>query len=348
MHALVTGAGGFLGRYIVEALLARGDRVRGLARSDYPELAALGVEMVRADIRDKKAVWKACEGVDCVIHTAALAGIGMHWREFWDTNMVGTEHVLTGCRNAGVDRLVFTSSPSVVYAGKDQCGINESAPYQFKWQEEQKYNYSLSKALAEMLVLGYHGTYEDFETGKVGEIKLRSCALRPHLVWGPRDNHLIPRLIARAKSGKLRRVGKGTNLIDISYVENVADAHLLAADSLADVNSPLVGKAYFLSQGEPVNCWQWIDEVLSLAGLPPVKKSIPASVAYAIGAAYEKAYRFFELRGEPRMTRFLAAQLSTSHWFDISAARRDFGYEPRVSTGEGMQRLGAWLQAQNR
>ena len=157
------------------------------------------------------------------------------------------------------------------------------------------------------------------------------------------DQHLIPRLIARAKSGRLRRVGDGKNLVDMIYVENAAEAHLQAADALADENSTVAGKAYFLSQGEPVNCWGWIDEILALAGLPPVRKSISAKAAWRVGGALEMAYRLLRLSGEPPMTRFVAAQLATSHWFDISAAQRDFGYTPRISTAEGMRRLGEWL-----
>ncbi len=333
MHALVTGGGGFLGRYIVEQLLARGDRVRSFGRGEYPELQALGVEVVHGDIRDRHAVVDACEEIDCVFHTAAVAGMGGPWRKFHEVNVLGTEHVLEVCRNQGVPRLVLTSSPSAVFAGEDQCGIDESAPYAAPWLEKHGGHYSRSKALAEQQVLLAN------ESGR-----LATCALRPHLIWGPRDQHLIPRLIARARPGRLRRVGDGTNLVDMIYVENAAQAHLQAADALAEENSPVAGKAYFLSQGEPVNCWQWIDEILQLADLPPVRKSISYRSARRVGSALEKAYGWLNLQGEPPMTRFLAAQLAKSHWYDISAARHDFGYEPQVSTAEGMQRLGDWLR----
>jgi nucleoside-diphosphate-sugar epimerase len=173
---------------------------------------------------------------------------------------------------------------------------------------------------------------------------MATCALRPHLIWGPRDTHLIPRLLRRARKGRLRRVGDGTNLIDITYVENAAEAHLLAADKLAEPDSPVAGKAYFISQGEPVNCWQWIDEILALAGVPPVRKAMSFKTAWRMGAACERTYELLRLKGEPPITRFLAAQLAKSHWFDISAARRDLGYWPRVSTEEGMRQLGEWLR----
>ncbi len=336
MQALVTGGGGFLGGYIADALLARGDRVRSFGRGDYPLLAAKGVEVVRGDIRDSAALATACAGIECVFHAAAIAGIGMN-RDIYDAiNRTGTELLLAAARRAGATRFVYTSSPSVTFAGKSQSGVNESEPYDFGWMEANRAYYSYTKAFAEQTVLA------------ANDEALRTCSLRPHLIWGPRDNHLIPRLLQRARSGKLRRVGDGANLVDITYVENAADAHLQAADALANASqspeSSPAGKAYFISQGKAVNCWQWINEILALAQLPPVQKSISRHTAEQIGGAFEFVYRLARLRGDPPMSRFLAAQLSTSHWFDLSAARRDFGYQPRISTAEGMQRLGEWLR----
>ena len=230
----------------------------------------------------------------------------------------------------------------MTFSGQEQKNFDDVFAYGMTWLEKHNCYYSHSKAMAELMLLS--GSKMSFDT-ETGEAKsLRMCALRPHLIWGPRDQHLIPRLIDRAKSGRLRRVGDGKNLVDMIYVENAAQAHLLAADALAAENSPVAGKAYFLSQGEPVNCWQWIDEILALADLPPVSKSISYSAAFSVGGMLETAYRLLRLKSEPPMTRFVAAQLATSHWFDISAAKRDFGYEPRVSTEEGMQRLGEWLR----
>ena len=329
MHALVTGAGGFLGRYIVERLVARGDRVRGLARGEYPLLQSLGVEMVRGDLADRDTVTFACQGIDCVFHVASRVGIWGPWREFYATNVVGTQNVIEACRASGVGRLVFTSSPSVTFDGRDQCGVDESAPYPTRWLA----HYPHSKVLAEQAVLAANDADG-----------LRTCALRPHLVWGPRDHHLTARLIERARSGRLRRVGDGANQVDVIYVENAAEAHLRAADALSETVSAVGGKAYFLSQGEPVNCWHWIDELLALVNLPPVRKSLSLAAAHRVGMACEAAWTIAGRKSEPPMTRFLASQLATSHWFDISAARRDFGYEPRVTTAEGMRRLGEWLQ----
>jgi len=342
MHALVTGAGGFLGLYIVEQLVARGDRVRGFCRGAYPELDRLGVETVRGDVRDAEAVARACEGVDVVFHTAAVAGIGLDWNFFHGINTRGTENVIAGCRRHGVGRLVYSSSPSVTFDGTDQCGVDESALYPTRWLA----HYPHSKALAEKAVLGAgtgKGTVLFSRSENWDSPRLLACSLRPHLIWGPRDRHLIPRLIDRARSGRLRRVGDGTNLVDMIYVENAAAAHLQAADALAKPGSPVAGRAYFLSQGAPVNCWQWIDELLALAGLPTVQKSISLKSAWRVGAAFETIYKLLHLQGEPPMTRFLAAQLATSHYFDLTRAREDFGYDPQVSTEEGMRRLAAGL-----
>jgi nucleoside-diphosphate-sugar epimerase len=326
VNALVTGENGFLGLYIAEQLVARGDRVRALCRGNGPQLGALGVETVHADLRDGQAVTAACQDMDVVFHVGAIAGIGGDpWKRYYEVNTLGTRHVVEGCLAHGVKRLVFTSSPSVTFDGRSQEGIDESAPYPRHWL----CHYAHSKALAEQCVLATNG-----------HGGLLTCALRPHLIWGPRDRHLIPGLLERAAKGWLRRIGDGRNLIDTVYVENAAAAHLLAADALQP-GAPVAGRPYFISQGEPVNCWAWIDAILALAGLPPVRKALSRQMAWAAGAACETAYRLLRLRGEPPLTRFLAAELATSHYFDIGRARRDFGYEPKISMAEGMRRLAA-------
>ncbi len=330
MHALVTGAGGFLGLYVTEQLVARGDRVRTFSRRHYPELEHLGVEVIRGDLRDRAAVLAACDGVDCVFHVAGVAGIWGPWDAFYSVNTLGTRHVIEGCRKHQVGRLVYTSSPSVTFDGSPQHNVDETAPYPTDWM----CHYPHTKALAEQAVL------------QASDDNLATCSLRPHLIWGPRDAHLIPRLLTRARSGRLRRVGDGTNLIDMIYVENAAQAHLLAADALLDRPAAAEGKPYFLSQGEPVSCWDWIDQILALAGLPPVRKSISLPAAWRLGRVCEAVYRVLRIRREPPMTRFLAAQLGSSHHFDISAARQDLGYHPAVDTDEGMRRLARWLERQ--
>lgn len=322
---LVTGANGFLGLYLVEQLVARGNRVRAFCRRRSPELETLGVETILGDVRDAGVTAAACQGIDTVFHVAAVAGIWGPWKHFYETNTLGTRKVLAGCLRHGVRKLVYTSSPSVTFDGREQCGVDESAPYPQRWL----CHYPHTKALAEQEVLAANGRQD-----------LLTCALRPHLIWGPRDRQLVPRVVERARQHKLMRVGDGKNLIDMVFVENAAQAHLQAADHLVP-GSPVAGRAYFISQGEPVNCWQWIDELLALAGLPPVPRAISTRTAYAIGAALEAAYTLLRKTDEPRMTRFLALQLGKSHYFNIDRARRDFGYAPRVSTADGMARLAA-------
>lgn len=323
VKALVTGANGFLGMYLVELLVKRGHDVRVMTRKPNQYLGTLDVEHTIGDIRNPEACLQATRDIDVVFHTAAISGIWGKWKLFYETNTIGTQNVIEGCLQNGVRKLVYTSSPSVTFNGDDQININETTGYPERWL----CHYPHSKALAEQQVL----LANDPE-------KLMTCALRPHLIWGPRDQHLIPRLLARARSNKLRKVGDGKNLIDIIYVENAALAHLQAAEAM-EPNSAVCGRAYFLSQGEPVNCWDWIDQILALAKLPGIQKSIPFHWAYGLGALMEASYGLAQLKNEPRMTRFLAAQLAKNHYFDISRARQDFGFSPQVSTAEGMNRL---------
>jgi nucleoside-diphosphate-sugar epimerase len=323
MHALVTGGGGFLGLYIVEQLVARGDRVRVLCRGRYRRLDDLGVDCVTGDLRDPGAVSAACAGVDTIFHVAALSGIWGPWRYYHSINTLGTTSLLAAAQSAGVGRFVYTSSPSVVYDGSDHLDADERLPYARRFL----CHYPRSKALAEVAVLAANGSRG-----------LLTAALRPHLIWGPRDNHLIPRIVKRARSGQLRQVGRGANLVSVSYVENTAAAHLLAADRL-EAGSPVAGEVYFVNEPVPVNLWGFLNEILRRAGLPQVTRSISRSTAIAAGALLEAAWWSFRLPGEPPMTRFLAQQLAGSHTYSISRARRDLGFEPRVSIDEGLSRL---------
>ena len=323
MYALVTGGGGFLGQSIVRQLLDRGDRVRIFCRNHHACFDQLSVDVCLGDVINRTDVRSACKGVDIVFHTAAKAGLSCYVDPFFETNTLGTLNVIDGCVKNGVQKLVFTSSPSVVFDGKDQQGIDELFPYPNDWNA----NYPQTKALAERFLLSANG--------REG---LLTCALRPHLIWGPGDCHLFPRLIARAKQGKLRRIGDGTNMIDITYVENAAHAHILAGDALFE-GSPVAGSCYFISQGQPVNCWDFINKLLTIAKLPPVTRSTSYRSAWLKGWFLENWYGLLRLRGEPSMTRFLVTQLARSHWFNITRAKEDFGYRPIVSTEEGLDRL---------
>jgi len=326
MRALVTGGGGFLGGVIVRMLHERGDQVRSFSRGNYPDLTALGVEQVHGDLGDRQAVIEAAQGCDVVFHVAAKAGIWGRYEEFYRANVTGTENVLEACRFNGINKLVYTSSPSAVFDGSDMEGDDESLPYPASYEA----HYPETKAKAEKLVLA------------AACPELATVALRPHLIWGPGDNHLVPRILAKARAGKLRRIGERPNLVDTVYVDNAAHAHLLAADKLT-TDSELSGKAYFISNGQPIPMWGMVNRILAAAGIPPETRSISPKLAYAIGCLCEGLWGLLKLSGEPPMTRFVARELSSAHWFDISAARRDFGYDPDISIEEGLDRLKKWL-----
>ncbi len=313
---------------IVRNLRARGDEVRSFSRGAYPTLEQLGVESVRGDLADEAAVLRAARGCDIVFHVAAKAGVWGLTESYHRANVVGTDHVLKACSAEAIQRLVYTSTPSVTFVGTDQVGVDESAPYAKRYLSD----YPRTKSIAERRVLESNGA------------ALATVALRPHLIWGPDDPHLVPRILERARSGRLRLLGDRPNEVDSVYVDNAADAHVLAADRLAP-GSAIAGKAYFISQGEPLPLADLLNRILAAGGLPPVERRIPAGVAYFLGALLESVYGLLGIQDEPPFTRFVALQLSTAHWFDISAARRDLGYEPAISLEEGMQRLAASLRA---
>ena len=321
---LVTGGGGFLGAAVAGRLAARGDRVFSFSRGEHPHLAGLGVEHIRGDIADAGALERACRGVEVVYHTAAKPPPWGPLSDYRRTNVTGTAMVSAACRRAGVKRLVHTSTPSVLFSGRDLEGVDESTPYPPRWHSP----YAATKAAAEQQVL------------QAAADGLPAIVLRPHEIWGPGDPHFVPRILARAH--RLRRIGDGNNLIDTTYIDNAAQAHLLAADRLGE-NPGLSGRVYFISQGEPVPAWEMIDAILKAAGRGPVKGRISHRSAWLAGWACELIYRGLRLAGEPPLTRFVADALARTHWFDIGAARRDLGYAPAVSTAEGLRRLEIWL-----
>lgn len=327
MKILVTGGGGFLGGALSIKLIEQGYSVRSFSRGDYPELRKLGIDTKRGDITDTDAVIDTAKGCDVIFHAAAKAGVWGPYEEYYNTNVLGTENVLLACRKNNINRLVFTSTPSVVFHGTDQEGVNESEPYPEKYLA----HYPETKAMAEKLVLDASSS------------DLATVSLRPHLIWGPKDPHLIPRIVERAKKGQLRLVGDGKNLVDSVYIDNAVLGHMLALKHLS-TESPINGKVYFITNGEPLPIADLINKILNSAGLQPVTSKVSPGVAYAAGAAMEFAYSLTKRKDEPRMTRFVARELSCIHWFDISAAKQDLGYNPKVSIDEGMSRLKAWFQ----
>ena len=326
--ALVTGGGGFVGKAVVKQLLELGVETSVLGRNKYPEIEKLGGECIVGNINDSSVMDQATKSVDIVFHVAALAGIWGAWKEYYTTNVLGTEVVIESCRNNDVPMLVYTSTPSVVFNREDIKGENESLPY----AEDCLCHYARSKVMAERTVLYANSG------------SLQTCAIRPHLIWGPGDPHLLPRLLESGRKKKLKRVGTGTNLVDISYIDNVAYAHILAAKNLSEKGNA-AGKPYFISQGDPVNLWDWINELFSLMSIDEIQSSVSFPVAYRLGGVLEAIYKIAGINKEPRMTRFLAEQLAKSHYFSIKNAQNDLGYEPVISTSEGLRRTEQWLMA---
>lgn len=302
MRALVTGGNGFLGAEIVRQLRAAGHEATAASRQT-------GV-----DIGDRASIARAVAGHDVVFHAAAKAGVWGPRAEFERTNVTGTQNVIDACREAGVGRLVYTSSPSVVFDGGDHLDAGNDLPYPERWLAD----YPRTKAEAERRVLAANGP------------ALRTVALRPHLIYGPGDPHLLPRLLARARAGRLRIVGAGDNRVSLTYVENAAAAHLQAAAALTHADSPAAGRAFFVNDAEPVVLWAWLGELFGRLGLPPVRGKVPARLAYGAGGVAEWVWRTFGLAGEPPMTRFVALQLATSHTYSLTPARAAFGYAPPV------------------
>lgn len=325
-NVLVTGGGGFIGKAITKALHQQGVSVSVLGRNRYPDLVGIGVECIQGDIQNLDDCHRAVQGKDTVFHVAALAEIWGPWEMFHGINVVGTDNIITACIGAGVENMVHTSTPSVVFDSKSIEGGDESLPY----AEKPLCHYAKSKIMAEKRVL------------KAAGDSLRTVAIRPHLVWGPGDTNLIPRLIDRGRNGSLKRVGSGTNQVDIAFIDNVVHAHLIAAENLKG-SGTASGKAFFIGQDQPVFLWDWINGLFVRLGIPEVAKSVPTSLAYGAGFVMEVASAILLKKEEPKMTRFLAQQLSHSHWFSHTLAEKTLGYRQQVDTETGLNRLVAWL-----
>jgi len=326
MKILVTGGGGFLGQALCAGLVERGHQVLSFNRGHYRVLQDMGVGQIQGDLADAQAVHHALLGMDAVLHNAAKAGAWGSYDSYHQANVVGTDNVIAACQAHGISRLVYTSTPSVTHRAThpvEGLGADE-VPY----GEDFQAPYAATKAIAEQRVLAANSA------------SLATVALRPRLIWGPGDQQLVPRLAARARAGRLRLVGDGSNLVDTTYIDNAALAHFLALDALAP-GAACAGKAYFISNGEPLPMRELLNKLLAAVGAPPVNRTISFATAYRIGAVAERLWPWLRLPGEPPLTRFLAEQLCTAHWYSMAPAQRDFGYVPQVSMEEGLRRLAA-------
>jgi 2-alkyl-3-oxoalkanoate reductase len=325
MKVLVTGGGGFLGQALCRGLLAQGHEVASFSRSRHAVLDALGVQQIQGDLADREAVLRGFSaGFDAVLHNAAKAGAWGSYASYHSANVTGTQHVLEACCEHGIGRLVYTSTPSVAHRATHpvEGGTAESVPY----GEGVKAHYAASKIIAERAVLAANSA------------SLATVALRPRLIWGPGDTQILPKLVERARSGRVRLVGGGLNRVDTTYIDNAAQAHLDALQHLQP-GAACAGKAYFISNGEPWALRDILNGLLRAAGAPEVHKTIPFPVAYAVGGICEMLWTVLPLADEPPLTRFLAEQLSTPHWYSMTPATTDFGYVPKVSMQEGLARL---------
>ncbi|AGH81113.1 3-beta hydroxysteroid dehydrogenase/isomerase [Psychromonas sp. CNPT3] len=319
----VTGAGGFLGKALCTHLRLHNIPVVGFARAYYPDLEALGVTMYQGDLNDEQALLKAMSGCDIVFHVASKAGVWGSKKSYFQSNVTGTENIINACKVHGINKLIYTSTPSVTFSGVDEEGIDESAPYAKTFLNY----YALSKSIAEKQILDCDQT------------QLKTVALRPHLIWGPGDRHLVPRVLARAKAGRLKLLGKTDKLVDTTYIDNAVYAHLLSALELHKPQPKCAGKVYFISDDEPIFMADMLNKILACQHLPKVTERVPASLAYVFGAILECVYFCLNKQQEPMLTRFVAKQLSTSHYFNISNAKKDLGYHPLINISEGMQHL---------
>lgn len=318
MKILVTGGGGFLGSAVCRQLAGRGHEVVAFQRSPADHLQEHGVVPVQGSITDYPALLEASANCDAMVHTAGKAGIWGDADDFRAVNVDGTANAIRACRERGIRYLVHTSSPSVVHAGGDIEGADESLPLARHFPAP----YPETKAAAERLVTEASGD------------GLGTTALRPHLIWGPGDPHILPRLLDKARGGRLA-LPAPDKVIDTVFVENAALAHVMALEELM-ASARCAGKAYFVTNNEPLPQGEIIGKLLAALGVEVKIRAVPAGVARAAGALCERAWKSFGLKGEPPLTRFSVEQLATAHWYDTSAAERDFGYRPTVSIAEGL------------
>lgn len=319
---LVTGAGGFLGGYIARDLLASGYEVYSFSRSTYPALEKMGVIQRQGDLSKYDDVEAALTGMDAVIHTASQVGMWGRYEDFYKTNVTGTENIIKACHKCHVQRMVYTSTPSVAFGEESLCNANESIDYPDRYLSM----YAETKAIAEKLVM------------LANSGSLSTVAIRPHLIFGPGDMNLVPRVVEAARKGKLKIIGDGENLVDVTYVENASMVHVMALEQLHP-EAPIAGKAYFLGQG-PIKLWDFTNELLKRSGERPVTKKIAFRLAYFIGFMIETVLKMMgKFDVHPPMTRFVALQLGKSHYYDHGNIERDLGYKAKFTIEEGLDRL---------
>ncbi|GGV09069.1 3-beta hydroxysteroid dehydrogenase [Streptomyces filipinensis] len=319
-RVLVTGGSGFLGTEICRQLTARGTETVSLSRRPSSTLERLGVRQVQGDLTDPTAVRRAVAGCDAVVHNAALAGASGPSAPYRRTNVDGTRTVLDQCRANGVRALLHTSTASVVFRPGGLENVDEQLPY----PRRHLAAYPRTKAAAEALVLNAHGR------------DLATLALRPHVIWGPGDPHFLPALTRAVRRHRIALPGSGANLIDTTHVRTAAHAHLLALDRLHD-GHPVGGRAYFITQGEPLPLARFTALLLATAGIGATWRPVPARLAHTAAAACEAADRLLRVGGTHRLSRFLVGELVHPHWFDLTAARTHLGFTPPISIAEGFR-----------
>ena len=330
MKILVTGATSLIGAGVARRFAERGDTTVCLQRRSSDSLAdVVGVEQRLGDLRDADAVMAAASGCDGIVHVAAKVGVVGAWEDYRSVNVDGTANVLAAAARHGIERVVYVSSPSVAHGGEPIVGGGADAPVfgrRGAWYPE-------SKAMAEILALGA-------STGDCGVV-----AVRPHLVWGPGDTQLVGRIVERARSGRLALVGGGRALVDTTYIDNAVDALVAALDAVSP-DAVCSGRAYVVSNGEPRMIRELVEGICGAAGVEFAPREVSLRLGRAVGSLVERAWPIVRRGEEPPLTRFVAEQLGTAHWFDQRQARDELGWKPAVTIDEGLRRLGAWYDEQ--
>jgi len=330
MKILVSGGTGFVGQAVTKQLVALGHEVHTIGRNptsiddEVKNQTHHTLDLTKDDLPKS-----LLQDTEIFFHIAAKAGIWGPYSEFFNANVIATRKILKACQYYRIPKLIYTSTPSVVFSEKPIQNGTEALPY----GKNEFSPYAQTKSMAEQEVLEAHLPG-----------KLQTIALRPHLVWGKGDPHLLPRVIQRHKAGKLKIIGDGMNQVDLTHIDNVAHAHICAMKAML-LNQNLGGKPYFISQGEPVYLWEWLNQLFLLLDLPPLSRSLNFKTAFLLGAGLEGVWNLLKIKREPPMTRFVACQLAHDHWFSIKSAQADLGYEPIKKMNQAMNETLPWFQS---